>query len=461
MTAIVLIDFSTHAVRWEPTAPVDALTVAVGPHDATDTRTDLVVDRHGVARGGGDHEALEDDAGILALRVPFRGGTTRRAYVVTSPPVTDEDTVRRAQDSLSARVQRLRAAAPEELIAVVHSFERTLRAGRVGSRRTFERLIVDAGADAVVGTDGAPRPHIDIVRARPVLHGCGSAVTIELLPDRAAVHVHPSAPPAQQLEPLTYTALLAHTHDVVSFLRAVGAPSGGERRISINLDGRHRAPAYLGTHGTTTTEWEAEPAPLRFNRSVPAGTYMWERELDRCGASVDTIGTDAVVGASRNGEPLLVHSGATSRTGVPGAVAAESGKIACRVLRDAGVPIQDATPAPYAGERVRISVVDGAARAASQTVSPVLVGDGRRTIRELVNEENDARWADAHLHDALIALTPRRLEGLEREGFSPFSILPAGHLHALDSSVDLASDPATGADHADVTDTIHPSYLRA
>lgn len=459
----MLIDFSAHAVRWELAAPVDALTVAVDAHDVTDTRTGLVIDCHGLARGGGgDHEALEDDAGILALRVPFRDGTTRRAYVVTSPPVADEDTVRRAQDSLSARVQRLRAAAPDELIAVVHPFERTLRAGRGGSRRTFERLIVDAGADVVVGTGDAPRPHIDIVRGRPVLHGCGTAVTIEILPDRSAVHVRPSAPTAQQLDPLTYTALLAHTHDVVSFQRAVGSSSGEERRaVSIELDGGHRAPAYLGTHGTTTTEWEAEPAPLRFDRGVPARTYMWERELDRCGASVDTIGTDAVVGASRKNEPLLVHSGATSRTGVPGAVAAENGTIACRVLRDAGVPVQDATSEPEAGEQVRISIVDGAARAASQSVSPVVVGDGRRTIRELVNEENDARWADVHLHDALIALTPRRLERLERDGFSPFSILPAGDVHALDSSVDLASDPANGADHADVTDTIHPSYLRA
>lgn len=452
----MLIDFSTQAAHWAPSAPVGVATIVVAPRGTTDPEADLVVDGYGAAAArGGSHEASEHSEGLLELTLPFRDGTIRRAFVVTSPTVADGDPTRSAQDALVERVQLLHADSPEALIVLVHAFARTLRDGHSPSRRTFERRMVEAGVDVLVSTRAESQPHIDVVEGRPAIEGQDLTVTIDLLPDRTTAGVEYTNAPDDHLD--AYTDLLTHTHDAVAFLRAV-TPEPDQRRgrVTIEMDERHSAPAYAERYGTARTHWEDRPETLPFDRSIPARTYMWERELRCRGAAVDVIGTDVLSGVRPDGEPFLVHSTATDLTGVPGTIAAADDRIARRLLGRAGIAVAGTSTTADPTEQVRLTVVEGVSRAAIRRVAPTLIGDEHRNVRDLVNDTNDARWSDVHLHSALIALTPERLIRLRDAGMDLYSILPDGEAHTLDRM----PDDTRGTDPVDVTESIHVSYHR-
>src|SRR5690606_10616076 len=58
----------------------------------------------------------------------------------------------------------------------------------------------------------------------------------------------------------------------------------------------------------------------------------------------------------------------------------------------------------FVGEDVRISVVDGVARAANKRVPPQITGDGVSTVRDLIIAKNRDRYDNLHLHAKPIVL---------------------------------------------------------
>lgn len=108
----------------------------------------------------------------------------------------------------------------------------------------------------------------------------------------------------------------------------------------------------------------------------------------------------------------------------------------------------------FAGRDHRILIVDGELIAAAERVPAHVVGDGRRTIKELVEVENrDPRRGDGHEKvmtrikiDALV------IEYLGRSGLSPDSVPDAGQWVQLRATANLS----TGGTAIDRTNEIHP-----
>lgn len=463
------------------------------------------------------------------MTVPFHDGTVRTVLIVTSSRGSDPDAPR--PGGVIADITRLRAADSRALIVVLHSFPRELSSpgstAPPSASTPFERRAISAGANILIGDRSASAPHIDVVSGSLVFSGTPDAegvpdaadaphpITLVLRAEGSTVSTRAAASTA--VAERLYTDMLRTTVSADALLRAVSVTDDG--CFHAHLDDRHRAPfhaAHSGT-GTTMTLWEEDPAELRFDRSVPARMYMWERELKRRGATVETIGTRVLFGEGQDGHKYLVHITDTSRTGVPGSAASGNKEMSRDLLLRAGIriaegeffsvttPVDDALhmlekhPAlvikpvdghagrgvtvgvttsdefhaawtiaadttrsgilveeQFVGEDVRITVVGGVARAANRRVPPEIVGDGTSTVRDLLNAKNDHRYDNLHLHSKLIAMTPHRLDRLERAGLTPFSVLPDGVTHVIDHKANLA----TGGEPLDMTDTIHPSYLR-
>jgi len=106
------------------------------------------------------------------------------------------------------------------------------------------------------------------------------------------------------------------------------------------------------------------------------------------------------------------------------------------------------------GNDYRLLVVNGKVVAASRREPAQVMGDGQRTIRDLVEVENrDPRRAEHHsgilskIHIDEIALNV-----LKDQGFTPDSIPPAGQLVLIRRNANLS----TGGTAIDVTDLVHP-----
>lgn len=528
------IDFSAHAAGWAPAAPADAVTIEVAPSSAASARADLAVcaDGSALARGG-ERVPAHRPPGVLEQTVTFHDGTARTALFVTAGTCSADDAQRGDQNAIVERVGHLRESEADALIVVLHPFARELNSpGNQVPRSvamTFEQRAVDSGADVLINAGSPAGLRFDIVRGSLVINGCSeheaaevpaledtpAAISIVLRPEGTTVTTSAPSEPARAAH--RYTHMLRTTVDADALLRGVGLSEDGG--LTADLDDRHRVPVHVpktGT-GTTRTVWEDEPTDLRFDRSVPARMYMWERELQRRGATVETIGTRVLFGQGPLGQKYLVHITDTNRTGVPGYMASGNKQTSHTLLRKAGVSvadsayfgrsarIEDALPLldryaslvlkpvdghggrgvtvgvstrdefraawqiaaegtrsgilveeQFIGEDVRVTVVDGVARAANQRVPPQIVGDGVSTVRDLINAKNDLRYDNVHLHSKLIEMTPHRIARLERAGLTLFSVLGDGETHVIDHKANLA----TGGDPVDVTDEIHPSYLR-
>ena len=318
-----------------------------------------------------------------------------------------------------------------------------------------------------------------------------------------------------------YRTALLRTKDSAAFLKAAepGRDDLGHY-LGIDLNRRHRARVnrHHSGRGTGLTVWEEQPETIRFDRSLNSTTIMLERELAKRGASVERLGTNFLIGESAEGMSFAALSTSTNHTGVPGANAAKRKNVARSLLSRAGVRVAEGeffrskndfdeavtfmerwgsvvvkpvdgntgrgvtvgvtdiegmrkawafaftqtstgvlVEEQFRGEDIRISVVDGVAYAATKRVPPYVTGDGTSTIRELINAKNDERYQNIHLHGKPITLTAFRLDRLEREGLTPLSVLPAGQTYVIDHKGNLA----TGAEPVDLTDAVHPSYLRA
>ncbi|WP_206881565.1 cyanophycin synthetase [Alicyclobacillus mali (ex Roth et al. 2021)] len=110
------------------------------------------------------------------------------------------------------------------------------------------------------------------------------------------------------------------------------------------------------------------------------------------------------------------------------------------------------------GENVRALVVDGRAVAASVREPAYVEGDGVHTVRELVDLVNlDPRRGEGHEKPLTkIAIDEIARQVLLRQGMSPESVPQLGERVALRESANLS----TGGEARDVTDVLHPSYLR-
>lgn len=110
------------------------------------------------------------------------------------------------------------------------------------------------------------------------------------------------------------------------------------------------------------------------------------------------------------------------------------------------------------GTEYRFFVLDGKCEAVLLRVAANVVGDGRHTIRELVDIKNQNPLRGAHHRSPLekIQLGEIELLMLEQQGFTSDSILPAGKTAYLRGN----SNISTGGDSIDVTEQMDDSFKK-
>ena len=106
------------------------------------------------------------------------------------------------------------------------------------------------------------------------------------------------------------------------------------------------------------------------------------------------------------------------------------------------------------GNDYRLLVVNGQVVAASRREPAQVMGDGRSTIRQLVEVENrDPRRAEHHSSSlSKIHIDEIGVNVLKDQGFTPDSIPPAGQMVQIRRNANLS----TGGTAIDVTDLVHP-----
>jgi cyanophycin synthetase len=175
--------------------------------------------------------------------------------------------------------------------------------------------------------------------------------------------------------------------------------------------------------------------PVPSGRPVTDAEDAWE--------AAQEIGVPVVVKPQYGNQGRGVITNLTSREQVVAAFAA---------AREEGTSIMVEKFAP--GDDYRILVIGGEMVAAARREAAHVIGDGRSTVRELVDEVNsDPRRSDDHA----TVLTKIRLDQialavLDEQGFNPDSVLPAGMRVLVRRNANLS----TGGTAADVTDLVHP-----
>ncbi|MBF2002562.1 MAG: cyanophycin synthetase [Synechococcales cyanobacterium C42_A2020_086] len=111
----------------------------------------------------------------------------------------------------------------------------------------------------------------------------------------------------------------------------------------------------------------------------------------------------------------------------------------------------------YRGRDHRVLVVNGKVVAVAERVPAHVVGDGRSTISELIDETNrDPRRGDGHENILTrIELDRTSWELLERQGYDLDTVLPNGEICYLKATANLS----TGGTAIDRTDEIHPENV--
>ena len=174
---------------------------------------------------------------------------------------------------------------------------------------------------------------------------------------------------------------------------------------------------------------------------VPEGRPVTDAE-DAWEAAVE-IGVPVVVKPQYGNQGRGVVTNLTTREQVVAAFAA---------AREEGSSVMVEKFAP--GADYRILVVGEKMVAAARRESAHVIGDGRSTIRELVDEVNrDPRRSDDHATVLTkIRLCQIALAVLGEQGFAPESVPPAGVRVLVRRNANLS----TGGTAADVTDFVHP-----
>ena len=107
------------------------------------------------------------------------------------------------------------------------------------------------------------------------------------------------------------------------------------------------------------------------------------------------------------------------------------------------------------GEDLRVIVIDGEVAGASIRRPPTVTGDGRRTVRELIEERSGQRGEDTD-GVAQISLDDATLEAIRESGYGFDSVLPEDTVLTVRDTANVH----TGGTVDDVTDDVHPA-LRA
>lgn len=110
----------------------------------------------------------------------------------------------------------------------------------------------------------------------------------------------------------------------------------------------------------------------------------------------------------------------------------------------------------FSGTEARFLVAGGECVAVARRTSPSVLGDGRSSLRDLINEKNKQRALNPHLYNRPVVLTPERVDRLRQHGLSVFSVLPANEKYIIDHIGGFS----TGADSLDITDDVDESYKR-
>jgi cyanophycin synthetase len=111
----------------------------------------------------------------------------------------------------------------------------------------------------------------------------------------------------------------------------------------------------------------------------------------------------------------------------------------------------------YPGRDHRVLVIDGNVVAVAERVPAHVIGDGKSTISELIEETNrDPRRGEGH-NNVLTRLKIDRLslQRLERQGYTLNSVLPEGTIAYMRATANLS----TGGISVDRTDEIHPENI--
>jgi cyanophycin synthetase len=193
--------------------------------------------------------------------------------------------------------------------------------------------------------------------------------------------------------------------------------------------------------------------------SVASDKHLTKRLLEAAGVpvprgSVATTLPEAQAAAAEIGWPVTVKPlDANQGKGVTTAVR-DLGALALAFERAQRHGAQVIVEQHVIGSDHRVLVVNGRVVAASRRLPPRVVGDGRRTVRELVDEVNaDPRRGEGH-EAALtrIPLDAAADDCLAQQGLAWSSVLPEGEIAVLRGNANLS----TGGTAQDVTDVLHP-----
>lgn len=108
------------------------------------------------------------------------------------------------------------------------------------------------------------------------------------------------------------------------------------------------------------------------------------------------------------------------------------------------------------GIDLRIMTIAGRAVAASLRVPANVIGDGRRTVAELVEAKNEVRSRNPYTRHSPIALDDAAHARLAAQGMAAQSVPPAGQRVLLH----LIANVSSGGDCYEVHDHVHPDLLR-
>lgn len=167
-------------------------------------------------------------------------------------------------------------------------------------------------------------------------------------------------------------------------------------------------------------------------------------DADDAWAAAEEIGLPVVIKPQDGNQGRGVATNLTSREQVLAAYAA---------ARSEGESVIVESYLP--GSDHRLLVVGGKLIAASRREPAHVIGDGTRTIRELVAEVNtDPRRSDGHATPlSWIKIDTVALGVLADQGYTPDSLPPAGQKILIRRNANLS----TGGTAEDVTDRVHPS----
>ncbi|NDL60250.1 CapA family protein [Phytoactinopolyspora mesophila] len=111
----------------------------------------------------------------------------------------------------------------------------------------------------------------------------------------------------------------------------------------------------------------------------------------------------------------------------------------------------------FPGTDARFLVVGDRCVSVIKRVPPSVVGNGRDTVQQLIDNKNRSRARNPHASKYVIAVNPHRVDYIRQQGFDIDDVPPDGVVVELDLKASLSD----GADSVDITDDVHPTFRTA